>query len=289
MTAFRRVSTRSAMTLIEVLLALGLITLASATMFLFYDVSLRSRDQGARRIVDSNLARVVALKIADEVRSSNGFLQGTGPGISGKERQITLQTVVLPDKEQFIRRAVTDVPPPARSDIRQVQYYLAYDPDLSHAYPDGTTGFAPLGLVRREIKTLNQVIVREDQAESVELELFAPEMKYLRFRYFDGVEWIDRWEVGDIGLGGLGNALPQAVEITVGYDELPPEIEEDEELDLQQDELAPALPEPYSERACTVVVRLQQADTFFGSRLMRAQQLETGGEEDTGGAKGFGP
>lgn len=271
---------RRGLTLLEVLLALGLVTLLSATMFLFYDVTLRSRDFGTRRINEGNLARVVAQKIAGEIRSANGFLQGAGPGISGKEHQITIQTVVLPDKELFVRRQIQDEPLPAQSDMRQVQYYIAYDEDLSFDYPDGTTGPAPMGLVRREIQTLNQVTVREDQAQSVELDLYAPEMKYLRFRYFDGVEWLDRWDIGKGGEAGLGNSLPQAVEVTVGYTAIEPPEDEDE-LDLENSDLLPAPPEPYSEDKCSIVVRLQQADTFFGSRILRAQRPPSGEEGTT--------
>lgn len=274
---------RSGMTLIEVILAMGLITMMAAMMFMFYDVSLRTRDTGMRRMIDGNLARVVALRIAEEIRSANGFL-GKTPGVSGKDRMITLQTVVLTDKNLFNRRKIQDAAPPAESDIRQVQYYLAYDQDRSFTYPDGTVGPAPLGLVRREIKTLNQAVIREDQTESVDLDLFAPEMKYLRFRYFDGVEWIDKWDVGDAG-GGMGNSLPQAIEVTVGYTALPPKDEK--ELDLQNKDVLPSLPEPYSTDTCTVQVRLLQADTFFGSRLMRAQQQPTE-EEAAAAAQGGG-
>ncbi len=269
---------RRGMTLVEVLLSLGLIIFVTAVMFIFYDVSLRSRDYGTRRIIDGNLARVVAEKIAEEVRSANGFLQGAGPGINGKERIIRIQTVVLPDKELYVRRGIQDDVPPAQSDLRQVQYYLAYDYDASFEYPDGTVGPAPLGLVRREIRTLNQVMVRDDQRESVDLDLYAPEMKYLRFRYFDGVEWLDRWDLGTGPEGEMGNSLPQAVEITVGYDAVPPPEEEEEDLDLDQSELLPAPPETYSESKYTVVVRLPQADTFFGSRLLRAQRQPAGTE-----------
>ena len=275
---------RTALTLIEMVLALGLITLIATVMFTFYDISLRTRDHGMRRIVDGNLARVVALKIADEIRSANGFL-GRTPGVSGKDRIITLQTVVLPDKSLFIDRKIQDVLPPAESDIRQVQYYLSYDYDQTYEYPVGTVGPAPMGLVRREIKTLNQAIIREDQQESVDLDLFAAEMKYLRFRYFDGVEWIDKWDVGDLG-GGMGNSLPQAIEVTVGYTALPPKLEE-EELDLQNEDILPSAPEPYTPQTCTIQVKLTQADTFFGSRLMRAQQEQPSDEEAAagGGAK----
>ena len=271
---------RRGLTLLEVLLALGLVTFLSVTMFLFYDVTLRSREFGTKRINEGNLARVIAMKMAEEIRSANGFLIGAGPGIGGRERQITIQTVVIPDKELFVRRQIQDEPLPAQSDMRQEQYYLAYDEDKTFDYPDGTTGPAPLGLVRREIQTLNQVIVREDQSESVDLDLYAPEMKYLRFRYFDGVEWLDRWDIGRGGEAGLGNSLPQAVEVTIGYTPIPPPEEEEEELDLDNSELLPALPEPYGEDRCTIVVRLQQADTFFGSRLLRAQRPPAGTEGD---------
>lgn len=276
-----RMHRRRGMTLLEVLLAMGLMSVVSVMMFLFYDVSLRSRDYGTRRITDSSLARTVALQIAGEIRSANGFLQGTGPGIFGKERAIELQTVVIPEKELFVRREIDDDPLPARSDLRQVQYYLAYDDEQSFEYPDGTTGPAPLGLVRREIRTLNQVIVSEDRPQSVDLDLYAPEMKYLRFRFFDGVEWLDRWDLGRGSEGGMGNSLPQAVEVTVGYDAVPPP-EDEEELDLDQSDLLPAPPEAYSETKYTVVVRLPQADTFFGSRLMRAQRAPTTGGGATG-------
>ncbi len=266
------------MTLIEVLLAMGLMTFVAATMFMFYDISLKTREDGTRRITDKNLARVVALKIADEVRSANGFLQGAGAGIGGRERMIMLQTVVIPDKELFVRRRIEDTPLPGQSDIRQVQYYLAWDDEQSFLYEDGTNGPAPLGLVRREVRTINQTILREDQQQSVDLDLYAPELKYLRFRYFDGVEWLSSWDLGDAPMAGMGNSLPQAVEITVGYTAIPPPVEEEEELDLDQSDLLPAPPEPYSEETYTVVVRLQQADTFFGSRLMRAQRPTTGGK-----------
>ena len=56
-------------------------------------------------------------------------------GVGGTERLITVQTVVLPDKEMFKPRGFKDKALPAQSDIRQVQYYLAYDDEEKHEYP----------------------------------------------------------------------------------------------------------------------------------------------------------
>jgi hypothetical protein len=268
----RRKTLRRGITLIELLLALGLITMVSTMMFMFYEITMRSRDDGTKLMTDNQLARMIAWKIADEVRSANGFVTDIGPGISGDERMITLQTVVLPDKAVYLKRTIRDEPPPAQCDLRQVQYYLAYDEDETYDYADGTSASAPMGLVRREIKTLYQTAVFENLAESVDLDLISPEMKYIRFRYFDGVDWVDKWDIAKDVEGRMGNSLPQAVEITVGYKELAPKEEEEMDFDEEDSDLTPSLPEEYDPRTYTVLVRLPQADPFLGSRMMRAQR-----------------
>ncbi len=263
---------RRGMTVLEVVLAIGLMVMVSVMMFTFYDQCLRRREVVKESISSGYLARAIAHKIADEIRSANGFVAQAGPGITGKERMITLQTIAIPDRKVFSVLGIEDQAPPAECDVRQVQYYLAYDEDeANYQYADGTTGAAPMGLVRREIKTLYQVLLDETKRKNVDLDLLAPEIKYLRFRYFDGVEWLDRWDLGQQPEGKLGNSLPQAVEVTIGYGEVPPpDVEEEEELG-DSDSL-PAPPEPYARDKYTIMVRLPQADTFFGSRMMRAQR-----------------
>jgi hypothetical protein len=271
---------RQGLTLLEMLLAVGLIALLAVMMFMFYDSVIRTREVGVHAVTNLSLARTIALNIAEEIRTANGFVKGVGPGVSGDERMITLQTIVLPDKALFLKRSIKDGLLPAECDIRQVQYYLAYDEEQEYEYPDGKTAAAPMGLVRREIKTLFQQSIREDQSKAVELDLVSSEMRYLRFRYFDGVDWVDKWDIGTDMEGGLGNSLPQAVEVTVGYKALPPK--EEEEQDLTQDpDLIPSIPEPYDRETYSVVVRLPQADPMLGSRMMRAQRRSrTMGESD---------
>jgi hypothetical protein len=280
---------RSALTLVELLLALGLIVIVSAMMFLFYETSLRSRDQGLQIMSDDQLARTIANMIAEEIRSANGFVPSLGPGLSGDDHTLSLQTVAIPDKSLFLHRSIKDGLPPAECDIRTVQYYLAYDPDKTdYDYSDGTKAAAPLGLVRREIRTLNQVAQSEAQPLTVDLDLVAKEIKYIRLRYFDGVDWVDKWDIGKDAAGAMGNSLPQAVEVTVGYNELPPKDPNEIELDQEktrESELTPSIPEPYDPRTFTVVVRLPQADPFLGSRVMRAQRYSSMGSSSSGGGE----
>ncbi len=274
------------MTLIELLLALGLVVLVSSMMFLFFNQTLRTREHGRRMMTDGRLARVIAHKIADEIRSAGGTLPGIGPGIDGKERVITLHTTALPEKDVFQLRGIKDAPTQSQSDVRMVQYYLGYDADVSHEYPDGTQASAPMGLVRSEVKTLFQTSPNENNEQSMSIDLLATEIKYLRFRYFDGAEWLDRWKLGASPFGAFANTLPQAVEVTVGYDEVAPEEEDEEALDFDDSNLTPALPEPYNSRTYTETVWLPQADAFMGSRLLRAQNSI--GSGDKGGEAGAG-
>ncbi|HWL92396.1 MAG TPA: hypothetical protein VNT79_02590 [Phycisphaerae bacterium] len=265
---------RRGVTLLELLLALGLMVLVSVLLFSFYDQVLRTREVAQQAVSSGYLARMIAHQIADEIRAANGFVSTIGPGITGKERVLTIQTVALPDKKLFKKYGIDDKLPPAECDVRLVQYYLGYDKDdENYVYADGSTGMAPLGLVRREVKTHFQSALMEKDEKSVHLDLVSPELKYVRFRYYDGVDWVDRWDIGIEPEGKMGNSLPQAVEVTVGYSEAPPPKVEEEEEELDESELLPSEPELYSRDAYTVMVRLPQADTFFGSRLMRAQQI----------------
>ncbi|HPF39934.1 MAG TPA: prepilin-type N-terminal cleavage/methylation domain-containing protein [Phycisphaerae bacterium] len=283
---------RRGFTLVEMVLAIGLLVLLTATMFGFYDGVLRAREQGRVAVKSGVLAQRVAHQIAEEIRSCNGFLTSMGPGVSGTDRFISIQCVRFPGKQVFRRRSITEEAPPAECDIRQVQYYLGYDREEEtepFVYPDGTEGPRPLGLVRREVKTPFQLAFIDSDEKSVALDVLSEELTYLRFRYFDGVDWTDYWDVGEGSNGG--NSLPQAVEITVGYQLLPPPEEEEDDQDQTEEDrptfgssdLLPALPEPYSPETYTVTVRLMQADTFFGSRLMRAQ--EGAGLGATGGGQ----
>jgi hypothetical protein len=280
-------------TLIEVILALALITLVSGLMFAFYDATLRSRDWGTRQMGDSQLARVIGMKIGEEIRSAVGTDWAVGAGISGKKNQITIQTVSLTDKDLLYPRSIKDAPVPPQYDLREVKYYLAYNDEENHEYPDGTTAWAPLGLVRREKRNRFQTVVLENKSEMVDLDLLAPEMKYLRFRYFDGIDWWDDWQAsGQAGGGtstpstggGAGNqALPLAVEVTVGYAELPPEEEKD--FNLENDTgLTPSVPDPYSPAAFSAVFRLLQADeSLLQSRSGKLLDLSTRREGGLGG------
>jgi prepilin-type N-terminal cleavage/methylation domain-containing protein len=293
---FMKRSARRGVTLIEVLLAIGLIALVSGMMFAFYDATLRSREWGVRRMGDNQLGRLVAMKIGEELKCAMITDLDGKPGVSGKRRELTIWTTALPDKESFYPRSIKDDPLPAGCDIRKLQYYLAYDDEQTHDYADGTQGSAPLGLVRSELKNPFPATLLKNDPLVVDLDLLAPELKYLRFRFYAGKDWWDDWQLGQgttatpavkgQTAGGV-NQLPLAVEVTLGSSEL--SQEQDKKFDLSDDQgLEPSVPEPYSSTAFTCVFRLPQADeTLIGPGGSKALDLSTRrGGSGMGGSSG---
>lgn len=114
-------------------------------------------------------------------------------------------------------------------------------------------------------------------------ELYAPEIRYLRFCYYDGYKWWDSWDVAG------ENPLPQLVLVTIGFEPHPPfgegfGLEEDkvneefcECLNEEQIECEPLEPDQFS-----AVVRVPQADPLFRSRVSRETQSLV--EELSGGS-----
>lgn len=297
---------RSAVTLLEIILATGLIVPVMGMMFQFYSTTLASRNESADRIRRNQLARVIAGRIAREIRQSTGFSGGYGTGIYGTRERISINTVVVPDKALVRHQGMRRKRAPGQFDLRQIDYYIAWD-DVNQ---DEEGDPRALGLVRRERKTFNKLseaeaeslggvdsegdesggeVLQEDDAparssfgkrfddvfddelgeeldeeelEGAKHELYAPEIKFLEFFYHDGRRWWDSWEISE------GNALPQMVMITVGYE---PVLPEDEEIEIiedildDEDDVQPLPPDRY-----LVIVRVPQADSLFlGPRIQR--------------------
>ncbi len=261
---------RRGFTLLEVILALFLLVFFLGTLFQFYHQCMTNRSRGLAAVKEIELARVLLRQITEEVRSAAGFVPGFGPGLIGDRYTLTVQTLEVPSKTLFRQRNEFEAPLPGQHDVCQVRYFIAWDEDIVDE--DGIP--YALGLVRQEQKTLRQPVVVADDVEtrdaeaqdeeaerSFKLQLYAPEIKYLEFRYFDGAEWHRDWNVQG------GNALPQMVRVTLGYvTQMPVDLEvgfDEEDFELDEEEVFPA-------RSFTAYVRLIQADTFFGSRVTRA-------------------
>lgn len=200
---------RRGVTLLEMLLAVSLIILTLATLFLFYTISLDATDRAGKFTIRSQQARVVLQQMAREIRQATTGARDKGNGLIGKMHSVTILTTGMPDPALMYTYGLDEKPPTPSYDMRSIDYYLAVDPDS----PDEEGNPGVLGLVRREKKLLNEAVVDLDETQILEeVRMMAPEVQYMRFRYFDGATWQDFWS------GGAGsNKLPQAVKIEIGY------------------------------------------------------------------------
>ncbi len=268
-------------TLLEAVLAVSLVIMLLSAAYGFYWHSLRVCEKG-RKITDSaQLMRVIVTRMADELRQANDLIEGFGAPVPGGAGSVTGQgekviepevssmigwpgritfiMQAMPGRELFKEQSIREQPPPGQHDVRLVHYRIVWDEENLDAEGNAVCR----GLFRGEVKTLNPYRALGDEWEPIELEQYAPEIKYLELRYFDGSSeegWTSKWT------GGQGNALPQAIRITVGTAPQSPDEAEQPGI-LDEAEMAEKDAEYHPDRY-TMIVRLPGADTFFGSRLV---------------------
>lgn len=310
---------RRAVTLLEVILAMGILSLVTSMTYWFYAASLKTNREGTERARKLRLSRSVLNRITREIRQSTTMTTDNRQGLSGEAERIELTSFRVPSRELSKERRSRDDRPPAEYDLTRVEYKIIRHPEVEH--PDGYD--YPLGLSRVEAKVPRRVHAPEalldgeeqqtqplgDEASSflsdllgedgssasggVDLgpridwdELYAPEIRYLRFCYYDGARWWDTWEVsGD-------SPLPQLVMVTIGYEPQLPFGESQMGLDEINEEFCTCLNEDPVECVAlapdqfSTVVRLTQSDPLFRSRISREtqdvmEQVSEGEEEET--------
>jgi hypothetical protein len=228
----------------------------------------------------------------------------------GEPERIWFSTIRLPATEYARAGLVMSRPPEQVYEFDQVkiEYKIARHPDIKI---DGFE--APLGLTRIEITVPRkdsaetgeafqeegqgfgdqtefggdappegdqapQDPVEGDAAFDVEdeiqwSEIYSQQIRFLRFCYFDGKSWWDRWDVSG------ENPLPQLIQVTVGFDPHPA-FGGDVPLTQEEEEFCTCMNDPVDVRDCaplspdryTMIIRLQQADMFFRSRVTRESQ-----------------
>jgi hypothetical protein len=281
-------SGRRGLTLIEVILALTLMIVLLSGVFAFYQTTLKARKEGGEIARDVLLARALLEQMADELRQATDIVPGDGIGFRGEREKLTIVRLKVPDPGPAYTEVdlLRDRPPAPRVDLERITYRLIWDPEIED--DDGYVVFFGLGRsVQQQFDPNPNLVVAEEDTPDLsddgeeqriagpqaEGELYAPEIKYVRFQYFDGAEWRDTWQVADeeggVDMGqaaasGQGTyALPQAVMITLGQEPLKRTADELERVGLQESEAEEEEEEQdweYHPDRFTIIVHLTQAD-----------------------------
>jgi prepilin-type N-terminal cleavage/methylation domain-containing protein len=268
------------LTLLEVILAIGLIAMLMSFLLTFFWRALDIRDAAWREAERMKVARNTLDYIAENLRNTVGLDEINFPlaqQFVGDRRSIAFMTTALPSREQYRFIGEFDELGIAQHDLRVVTFFIDWSDQLT------TEEGEPLVRGIREVQqvTLGQTLVDEEDRLEVQNRELARELGYLEFRYFDGAQWLTEWTVTQ------GNALPQMVQITVGFDELTEYDLDDQDLDdypLEDYPLGPDEPNPLR---YSMIVRLPAADRFFGSGLQNVQNQMTEGAGELFDVEGF--
>jgi prepilin-type N-terminal cleavage/methylation domain-containing protein len=255
------------LTLLEVIISVALIAVVLAFMFTFYWQTMEIRRQAGLRSRQTQLARQVLSTIQSEIRGCLGAEKINFPAVQGEQRlvgtrrELTFLTNAMPADHQYNLPRESEEPPPAQHDVRLVGYSLWVDPQNKTEEGEPMVG----GIIRTEKKTLNQFLVEEDDPLDIRKDLWSPELAYLEFRYYDGVEWDTKWELSDTNQ----NSLPQMIQVTVGYRPISAAELDDADLDEFPISDYPFGDDRARDDRYSVIVRIPAADKLFGSRVTR--------------------
>lgn len=212
-----------ALTLLEVILALTLMIFLLAMVFPFYTTVVRVRNEGGLIARDVMLTRSLLEEMAETIRHATDVVPGGEVGFKGTWDSITIVRTRMPELYAFDEQdLLRELPPPAQNDLVRIQYKLLWDPEEEDA--EGV----PIcyGLWKSTLKTLDPNpsfrIAEREPGEDLGLsgnsgggieeqlnlptpegDLVAPEIRFVRFQYYDGAQWLNRWQSGGpAGTGG---------------------------------------------------------------------------------------
>jgi hypothetical protein len=202
---------RRGLTLVEALLAITLAAGLMLAVLIFYDHVVGTRDEftGQMTQVAITAARRAAMaRMTDELRAAitYPFLQ---VGLSGQVGQMEFITTGVPGKVAWAVESISREPVEPEQDLRLVGYRIRY--------VENEDGDLVAEGLERTVQKVIAVRVAEEGEEIIGA-VIAPEFKFLALRYWDNEagEWLESWEGGD---------LPMAVEIVLGIEPLPEDME----------------------------------------------------------------
>ncbi len=147
MTGSRRDLRRRAVTLLEIVLAMGILVVVSSMTYWFYSSSLETSRHGTEVAQRLRLVRAVLDRIAIEIRQATAVTIDGRVGLRGQGERIWISSWRVPTREQSQERPSTEPPPSGEYDVTKVEYKIARHPDIQHedGYP------LALGLARTEV------------------------------------------------------------------------------------------------------------------------------------------
>jgi len=213
-------------TLLEVMLAIALLVGFMGGLLGFYSYATDLRQRVGEQAGDLAAKRLVMDRITTELRGANvsRFLR---IGLTGKSDRMQFIAASLPGAAIWVEAKTGEDPIPREHDLRLIGYSLQIPTDDNgEPLRDEDGEIIINGLERTVQKLLTAPNVEEgetfDEVQQIQRSLLAPQFKFLSFRYWTGDTWLDSWRGGD---------LPLAVEVALGAEPLPEDMEIEDYLE----------------------------------------------------------
>ena len=209
---------RSGFTLLEVVLAIGLIVSLMGSAIWFTQHIAAARDKISNKTKEIVSRRALMQRITRELRCTMNMGK-LGLGLTGGADNVAFVTTSLPGRSVWVDRNILDQPIPPETDIQLVTYRQAIRED-----EDGEEYVA--GIERTCQKLLDAP--EAEEGKNIHVAMLTDKLKYLRLAYYDGSAWTRSW-TSDQG-------LPLAIEVTLGdepvyEDEMTAMEADDEEIE----------------------------------------------------------
>jgi len=196
-------------TLLEVVLALTLSLGLMLGILSLYSHATSLRAAVTKRTEMIVAERVTMDRITNELRGAMVY-PFLNFGMEGTDRRLQFITAKLPGPAVWAVRKSTEDPIPPETDLEMVGYRL-------RGYRSESGKCEIHGLMRTSQKILAAPTAEE--GKEIKTVLLTPHIKFLNYRYFDGEQWVTEWNEG---------GLPVAIEITMGSEQLPEDMEAEE-------------------------------------------------------------
>lgn len=211
---------QSGLTLLEVVLALGLVVLVAGAAFAAYWQTGVIRGRLISRTESVTARRQIMEQVTADLQGAMEY-PFIAAGLPRTDSEFQVVTTHIPGPAAWATRADVGQPRAPETDLCIAGYRLAHAED-----EEGRDVIVGIDRTLQRVVTARKT--EEGAGREVEVVRLTDRFRYLRFRYFGGPgdeetaqaeQWLDSWS---------GGRLPRAVEVTLGVEPLPENTDPDD-------------------------------------------------------------